>query len=107
MSGPGSPTPPPIDPTTDASSATAASIRELAVASRAARIMAYAVAVAGTGGGTLALRDGDVPAALVVWTTTLAVAAVLVGTATLMRAVRTLTLRVAALEDAVRDRRGR
>ena len=74
--------------------------------SRAARIMAYAVAVAGTGGGTLALRDGDVPAALVVWTTTLAVAAVLVGTATLMRAVRALTDRVAALEVAVRDRRG-
>lgn len=88
-----------------ASDATPGPARELAVASRAARIMAYAVAVAGTGGGTLALRDGDVPAALVVWTTTLAVAAVLVGTATLMRAVRALTDRVAALEVAVRDRR--
>ncbi len=80
--------------------------RELAVASRAAGIMAYAVAVAGTGGGTLALRDGDVPAALVVWTTTLAVAAVLVGTATLLRAVRALSDRVAALEAAVCARRG-
>ena len=100
MSHPGPATPSaPDDP------AAAASARELAVASRAARIMAYAVAVAGTGGGTLALRDGDVPAALVVWTTTLAVAAVLVGTATLMRAVRGLTDRVAALEDAVRSRR--
>jgi hypothetical protein len=79
--------------------------RELAVATRAARIMAWAVAVAGTGGGTLALRDGDLATALVVWTTTLAVAAVLVGTATLMRAVEALTARVGALEELLRDRR--
>ncbi len=78
--------------------------RELAVATRAARIIAWTVAVAGTTGGTLALRDGDVPTALLVWTSTLAVAAVLVGTATLMRSVGTLAARVASLEDAVRDR---
>lgn len=84
---------------------TSGTTRELAVASRAARIMAYAVAIAGTSGGTLALRDGDVPAALIVWTTTLAVAAVLVGTATLMRAVRALSDRVGALESELRRRR--
>jgi len=96
MSHPGDATPGPESGSAD---------RELAVASRAARIIAWAVAIAGTGGGTLALRDGDLASALVVWTTTLAVAAVLVGTATLMRAVHVLAARVGALEALLRERR--
>lgn len=83
----------------------AAADRELAVAARAARIIAWAVAIVGTGGGTLALRDGDLGTALVVWTTSLAVAAVLVGTATLMRAVAALADRVTGLEQLLREGR--
>lgn len=72
--------------------------RELATATRAATIMAYAIALVGAGGGTLALRDGDLSAALIVWTTSLAVAAVLVGLGTLLRAVRDVTRRLTVLE---------
>jgi len=68
------------------------------VAARAATLMAYVVALVGAGVGTLALRDGDLPTAVLVWTTTLGVAAVLVGMGTLLRAVLHLTGRVRALE---------
>jgi len=75
--------------------------RELATASRAATIMAYAIALVGAGGGTLALRDGDLAAALIVWTTSLAVAAVLVGLGTLLRALRDVSRRLSVLERRI------
>jgi hypothetical protein len=79
--------------------------RELDVASRATTLIAYAVALVGTGGGTLALRDGDLATALIVWTTSLAVAATLVGVGTLLRAVAGLSRRMATLERTLpRDR---
>jgi hypothetical protein len=72
------------------------------VAARAATIIAYAVALVGTGGGTFSLRAGDIATALIVWTTSLAVAATLVGLATLLRAVERLTQRMALLERDLR-----
>lgn len=75
--------------------------RELATATRAATIMAYAIALVGAGGGTLALRDGDLPAALIVWTTSLAVAALLSGLGTLLRATRDVTRRLTRLERRI------
>jgi len=72
------------------------------VAARAATILAYAVALVGTGGGTLSLRAGDIATALIVWTTSLAVAATLVGMATLLRAVEHLTQRMTLLERELR-----
>jgi hypothetical protein len=80
----------------------AAPPRQLDVAARAATILAYAVAVVGTGGGTLSLRSGDLATALIVWTTSLAVAATLVGMATLLRAVEHLSQRMATLERSLR-----
>jgi hypothetical protein len=82
--------------------------RELGVAARAATLLAYAIALVGTGGGTLSLRDGDLATALIVWTTSLAVAATLVGMATLLRAVEGLSRRLAGVERALDDdqRRG-
>ena len=70
----------------------------LGTASRAATGMAYVIALVGTAGGTLSLRDGDLATALIVWTTSLAVAAVLGGMSTLLRAVLDLTRRIIALE---------
>jgi hypothetical protein len=75
---------------------------QLDVAARAATILAYAVALVGTGGGTLSLRAGDLATALIVWTTSLAVAATLVGMATLLRAVEHLGRRLSALERDLR-----
>jgi hypothetical protein len=72
--------------------------QQLVVAARAATILAYAVALVGTGGGTLSLRAGDLATALIVWTTSLAVAATLVGMATLLRSVERLDRRLAQLE---------
>jgi hypothetical protein len=76
--------------------------RQLDVAARAATILAYAVALVGTGGGTLSLRAGDLATALIVWTTSLAVAATLVGMATLLRAVDALARRMTLLERSLR-----
>jgi hypothetical protein len=76
--------------------------RELDVAARAATSLAYAVALVGTGGGTLSLRDGDLATALIVWTTSLAVAATLVGMATLLRAIRGISRRIDDLERELR-----
>ena len=76
-----------------------------ATASRAASMMAYVIAVAGALGATVSLREGDVVAAILVLTTTLAVAALLAATGTLLRAVRDVERRLRALEQ--RDPGGR
>ena len=77
----------------------------LATAARAATLMAYVVALVGAAGGTLALRDGDLATALLVWTVTLGVAALLGATSTLVRALRETTERLDAIERVLRGRR--
>jgi len=71
------------------------------VAARATTILAYAVALAGAGGATLALRAGDLAGALIVLTTTLAVAATLVGVGTLLRELERVTVRLTAIEGRI------
>ncbi len=68
---------------------------------RAAVIIAYAVALVGAAGATLALREGEVVAALLVLTPTLGVTALLAATGTLLRGLRDVERRLRALEDAV------
>ena len=68
---------------------------------RAAAIIAYAVALVGAAGATLALREGEVVAALLVLTPTLGVTALLAATGTLLRGLRDVERRLRALEDAV------
>jgi len=77
-----------------------------ATASRAALLMAYAVAVAGALGATLSLREGDIVAAIVVLTTTLGVAALLAATGTLLRSLRAVERRLAAIEQRRTDSGG-
>lgn len=68
---------------------------------RAAVIIAYAVALVGAAGATLALREGEVVAAMLVLTPTLGVSALLAATGTLLRGLRDVERRLRALEDAV------
>ena len=72
-----------------------------ATAARAAVIIAYAAALVGAAGATVALREGEVVAALLVLTSTLGVAALLAATGTLLRGLRDVERRLRALEDAV------
>jgi hypothetical protein len=69
-----------------------------ATAARAAVIMAYAVAVAGALGATVALRASDPVAALLVLTTTLGVATVLAATGTVLRSLREIERRLGRVE---------
>jgi hypothetical protein len=72
---------------------------ETATAARAAVLMAYAVAIVGAGAATLMLREGDLPAAVLVLTTTLGVAALLAATGTLLRALRDVERRLQRIES--------
>jgi len=72
-----------------------------ATAARAAVIIAYAAALVGAAGATVALREGEVVAALLVLTSTLGLAALLAATGTLLRGLRDVERRLRALEDAV------
>ena len=74
-----------------------------ATAARAAVIMAYAVAVAGALGATVALRASDTVAALLVLTTTLGVAALLAATGTLLRSLRDIERRLTRIERGSRE----
>jgi len=67
-------------------------------AARATSVMAYAVAIVGALGATIALRAGDIVAALLVLTTTLGVAALLAGIGTLLRGLRDIESRLRAIE---------
>ena len=72
--------------------------RDLGVATRAATGLAYAVAIAGAGGATLALRDGAIADALLLLVVTLAVAALLAAVSTLLRSLARIEARLARLE---------
>ena len=74
---------------------------DLGVAMRAATGLAYAVALAGAGGATLALRDGAIADAVLLLVVTLAVAALLAAVSTLLRSLARIEARLARLE--VRD----
>jgi hypothetical protein len=71
--------------------------RDLGIATRAATGLAYAVALAGAAGATLALRDGEIVAALVLLVVTLAVAALLAAVSTLLRSLERIEARLAHL----------
>lgn len=71
------------------------------VAARAATLMAYVVAVVGSGGATLALREGDAITAVLVLTVALGVAALLASTGTLLRALRDVEQRLRRIEDTL------
>jgi hypothetical protein len=71
----------------------------VSTSARAAAMMAYAVALVGAGAATLALRAGDLVAAVLVLTTTLGVSALLAATGTLLRALRDVERRLQRIED--------
>jgi hypothetical protein len=81
---------------------------DLGIATRAATGLAYAVALAGATGATLALRDGALVDALVLLVVTLAVAALLAAVSTLLAALQRIEGRLARLEvpDPGRDPSG-
>lgn len=84
--------------------------RELRSAARACTALAYMVGLVGIGAGSLLVRDGAVLNAAVVWTSTFALGAVLVGLALVLRALTAvlahllqLRERTAAPPSAVED----
>ena len=76
--------------------------KELRSAARACTLLAYAAGLAGVAAGTLMLRDGDLPFALILWIITFAVGAALMGVAVVVRAVAGLAIQVTRLESDVR-----
>jgi uncharacterized membrane protein len=79
---------------------------DLGMAARAATLVAYLLGVTGAGVGTAALRAGDPTSAILVWMTTVAVGATLVGVATLLRALRTTQTRITGIEHELQRLRG-
>ena len=75
--------------------------RELTVAARACVFMAYAAGLAGVAAGTIVLRDGELAFAVILWTITFAVGAVLMGVSLLIRAVSGLSAQVLRMEADV------
>jgi hypothetical protein len=75
----------------------------VAVAARAASIMAYVVALVGAAAATLTLRGGELVPAVLILTTTLGVAALLAATGTLLRGLQAVEHRLRRLEDEVRS----
>lgn len=75
--------------------------KDLRVAARGATLMAYVVGLVGVGTGTLALREDDVPTAILLYVVTFAVGASLIGLATLIRAFDGLAARFDRLERSV------
>lgn len=73
--------------------------RELTVAARACVFMAYAAGLAGVAAGTIVLRDGELAFAVILWTITFAVGAVLMGVSLLIRAVSGLSAQVLRMES--------
>jgi len=72
------------------------------VAARAAMLVAYAVALVGSGAATWSLRAGDLAEATVVLTTSLGVAALLAATGTLLEGLRAVERRLRDVEDLLR-----
>lgn len=75
--------------------------KDLRSAARACVMLAYATGLAGIAGGTLALRDGSVSIAVILWIVTFAVGTGLAGTALLIRAFAGLATRVTRLQADV------
>lgn len=75
--------------------------KDLRVAARGATLFAYVVGLVGVGTGTLALREADVPTAILLYVVTFAVGACLIGLATLIRAFDGLSARFDRLERSV------
>jgi hypothetical protein len=76
--------------------------KELRTAARACVLLAYAAGLAGVAAGTLMLRDGDLPFAIILWTITFAVGAALMGVAVVIRAVAGMSTQLTRLESDVR-----
>lgn len=75
---------------------------QLRGAARACTVLAYAAGLAGIAAGTLLLRDGDLPFAIILWVITFAVGAALMGVSVLVRAVAGLAARVDHVGSDVR-----
>jgi choline-glycine betaine transporter len=75
--------------------------RELKGAARACTFLAYAAGLTGVAAGTLMLRDGELAFAIILWTTTFAVGATLMGVSVLVRAVSGLATQLTRMEHRV------
>jgi hypothetical protein len=75
--------------------------RELRGAARACTFLAYTAGLAGVAAGTLMLREGDLAFAVILWTTTFAVGAALMGVSVLVRAVSGVSTQLTRLESRV------
>lgn len=64
--------------------------------------MAYVVGLAGVAAGTLVLREGDLAFAIILWTITFAVGAVLMGMSLLIRTLSGMVAQMSRMESDVR-----
>jgi hypothetical protein len=76
--------------------------KELRGAARACTVLAYAAGLAGVAAGTLLLRGGDLPFAIILWVITFAVGAALMGVAVVVRAVAGLSTQITRMESDLR-----
>lgn len=76
--------------------------KDLRSAARACTLLAYAAGLAGVAAGTLMLREGDLPFAIILWIITFAVGAALMGVAVVVRAMAGLVVQVTRMESDVR-----
>jgi hypothetical protein len=75
---------------------------QLRGAARACTVLSYASGLAGIAAGTLLLREGDIPFAIILWVITFAVGAALMGVAVLVKAMAGLSARVEHVSSDVR-----
>lgn len=71
--------------------------RELRAAARVCVVLAYAVGLVGVGAGVFLLRDGAVATAVVMWTSTFALGAALMGIALVLRALGAVLITISQL----------
>jgi hypothetical protein len=76
--------------------------RELTIAGRACVIMAYAGGLAGIAAGTLLLREDELAFAVIIWTLTFAVGAVLMAVSLIIRALSGLAAQLGRVDADVR-----
>jgi hypothetical protein len=72
--------------------------RELTVAARACVFMAYAAGLAGVAAGTIVLREDELAFAVILWTITFAVGAVLMGVSLLIRALSGVSAQLSRMQ---------
>jgi choline-glycine betaine transporter len=77
--------------------------RELRGAARACTFLAYTAGLAGVAAGTLMLREGNLTFAVILWTTTFAVGAALMGVSVLVRAVSGLSTQITRMESRLQQ----